>query len=332
MSADGQPPAKRRRSETPSGDLSSLVQPVRSEDVWYDDGNIILQAENTQFKVVKSILQRNSSVFKDMLSLPQPTSSDTELVEGCPVVHLSDSADEVRYVLKALFEREYVAFGEQLPLAVISAFICLGKKYDIQKLYAEAVKKMYQEIPVTLTDYDALPNEWTLVEDLEYMEVVILARRSGLLSLLPFVFYQCCYRYSTADIVTGLVIDDESKILLSHQDQIVCLGGYRACCEIQADTTYGWIHDCDSLGPSCTTRKICKKAKQAYSLEHFNSRPGLRALVEWSDCAPPDLCDECIKEGRLKHAAGRLEFWEKLPGIFDLPPWTQLLKERQEIN
>ena len=106
MSADDQPPAKRRRPETSSGDLSSLVKPVRSEDVWYDDGNIILQAQNTQFKVLKSILQRNSSVFRDMFSLPQPTSSDTELVEGCPVVRLSDSADSVRYVLKALFERE----------------------------------------------------------------------------------------------------------------------------------------------------------------------------------------------------------------------------------
>lgn len=105
MSASDEPILKRKRAETsPEGAATSVV-PVRS-DIWYEDGNVILQAEGTQFKVHKSILAQSSSVFKDMFSFPQPPSVGTELVEGCPIVHLSDSAKDVNYVLQALFQRE----------------------------------------------------------------------------------------------------------------------------------------------------------------------------------------------------------------------------------
>ena len=219
-----------------------------------------------------------------------------------------------------------------MPLAVMSAFICLGKKYDIPKLYLEALKKVYREVPATLADYDALPTEWTLLDDsLEYMDFTILARKSGLLSILPFALYQCCLFYSTETIINGLQSSDGRNLSLPLQDQFACLGGYRACCEIQATTTFAWIHDSDRLAPSCTKPEDCKKAKQDYNLKHFNSSPDLDGLNEWCYCTPPGLCDECIEEGRLKHGVGREEFWDKLPGIFNLPPWTELLKERQEM-
>lgn len=50
--------------------LPSLIQPSAmqpSNDVWFDDGNVILQAESTLFKVYRGILAQNSSVFHDMV-------------------------------------------------------------------------------------------------------------------------------------------------------------------------------------------------------------------------------------------------------------------------
>lgn len=72
-------------------------------DPWFDDGNIILQAEGKQFRVFRGILAASSSVFGDMFTIPQPT--DEKLVGGCPVVHLSDTAEDLHHVLKALFDR-----------------------------------------------------------------------------------------------------------------------------------------------------------------------------------------------------------------------------------
>ena len=97
MSVDEPPPSKRKRADS----SEVTVNPVRS-DIWYDDGNIVLQTQHTQFKVYRGILAQSSPVFKDMFMLPQPTAEDIQLVDGCPVVHLSDSAAELSYVLRAL--------------------------------------------------------------------------------------------------------------------------------------------------------------------------------------------------------------------------------------
>lgn len=105
MSADQQPPVKRKRTDASSSETPQSAETTRS-DLWYDDGNIILQAERVQFKVYKGVLAENSSVFKDMFAFPQPPSTDTQLVEGCHVVHLSDSAQDMGYVLEELYQRK----------------------------------------------------------------------------------------------------------------------------------------------------------------------------------------------------------------------------------
>jgi hypothetical protein len=97
------PAAKRQRTES-----SASQQPKRGEP-WFDDGNIVLQAELTQFRVYRGVLAASSDIFADMLSLPQPTVKPGNIiVEGCPVVVLADSADDWHHVLKALFLRRSV--------------------------------------------------------------------------------------------------------------------------------------------------------------------------------------------------------------------------------
>lgn len=76
--------------------------PTRVEELWFSDGNLIVQAETSLFRVYGAFLAARSSVFKDMLSFPQP--ADAEMVEGCPVVRLHDSADDVTCFFKAIFD------------------------------------------------------------------------------------------------------------------------------------------------------------------------------------------------------------------------------------
>ena len=75
---------------------------IRSK-YWFDDGNIILQAENTQFRVHRSLLSNQSVVFSDMFSMPQPMALDP-LVDGCPVVFLSDKADDLELVMAIFYD------------------------------------------------------------------------------------------------------------------------------------------------------------------------------------------------------------------------------------
>ena len=60
---------------------SSVI--ARCANLWFEDGNIIFRAENTLFKVHRGILRRQSEVFDDLLTLPQPI--DVETVDGCHV-------------------------------------------------------------------------------------------------------------------------------------------------------------------------------------------------------------------------------------------------------
>ena len=96
--------AKRKREVEVDPSAEPLL--VRSK-IWFKDGNIVLQAGGTQFKVYQGLLAESSPVFADMFSVPQPPVADAELVEGCAVVHLTDSVIDVTFVLEALFQRRY---------------------------------------------------------------------------------------------------------------------------------------------------------------------------------------------------------------------------------
>lgn len=80
----------------------------RSEHLWYDDGNVVLVAENVAFKVHRSILSNCSDVFRDMFELAQLGTSS--IFDGTPTVELSDDAGDLVHILNVLYShgREYV--------------------------------------------------------------------------------------------------------------------------------------------------------------------------------------------------------------------------------
>lgn len=97
--------------------------PTRHLDLWFSDGSVVLRADNTLFRVHISQLSRHSAFFRDLFSLPQPSvrrqrsiSSSSSFVdvdegiqmEGCPVIVLHDSAEDVGNLLTALYDGPYV--------------------------------------------------------------------------------------------------------------------------------------------------------------------------------------------------------------------------------
>lgn len=57
----------------------------------------------TVFRVGKTTLAFNSSIFATMLTLPGGADGQ-EMYEGAPVVRLSDTADDLQDLLKALYD------------------------------------------------------------------------------------------------------------------------------------------------------------------------------------------------------------------------------------
>jgi hypothetical protein len=91
-----------------------MALPRRSPDLWYADGTVILTTESVQFRVYRGILAANSSVFDDMFSIPQPSDGGDNLMEGCEVVQLHDSAADLGHFLRAIHETGYAFINESL--------------------------------------------------------------------------------------------------------------------------------------------------------------------------------------------------------------------------
>ena len=71
-------------------------------DVWFTDGNIVLIAGSTAFKVHRGQLERHSEIFRDLFSIPQPEVQ--EEFDGSPWVEIFDSPGDVHYLLMALYD------------------------------------------------------------------------------------------------------------------------------------------------------------------------------------------------------------------------------------
>ena len=72
----------------------------KSMEFWHEDGDIVLEAEDTVFRPPAERLTRYSPVFREILSFSDQ--SGVETFDGCPMVHLlGDSATDVAHFLRA---------------------------------------------------------------------------------------------------------------------------------------------------------------------------------------------------------------------------------------
>lgn len=100
------------RDDTPQvddHDLLSTVSPAhltRAANLWYDDGNLIIQAEEVIFRVSRGILAQQSAVLADVLSLDDI--ANLPVFEGCPVIQFPHRAIDVENFLMSIFRSKCV--------------------------------------------------------------------------------------------------------------------------------------------------------------------------------------------------------------------------------
>lgn len=79
---------------------SPLVR--RHDEFWLEDGNIVLIAGETAFRLYRGLLAEQSYVFRDMFASSASTPMVDETFDGLPVVHLGDSPTDVAHLLRVL--------------------------------------------------------------------------------------------------------------------------------------------------------------------------------------------------------------------------------------
>ena len=98
--------ATKKRKTEQSMDVTVNKKRAIELGLWFDDGNIVIIAQYTPFKVHRGFLIQRSEVFRDMVALPAiPENSNVQvdMMDGVPTVYISDHWKDVSDLLSALY-------------------------------------------------------------------------------------------------------------------------------------------------------------------------------------------------------------------------------------
>ncbi|KAJ7185853.1 hypothetical protein C8R46DRAFT_882121 [Mycena filopes] len=327
--SDSLPSTKRKRVDPDPSEAvpHSNPAPVRSK-IWMPYGDIILQAESTQFRLNRDVLARQSSVFKDMFSIPQPPNEPT--IEGCPIVHVSDTAMDWELFLGMLYDPFHC--GDTLSSDLVAALLRLGRKYERESSKKNAIWRINYEFPSTLEAWTEVEVGTTKIESQRgfLVQILILAHENGILSSIPTIAF-CCLRdrQLEAILTDELCSDSGARVILPDHMKITLAIAAERIAVFQWEA-YEWLDE-DSVVPAarCTSQDKCMKQRTVLR-RILNFGDDLRRYHTLTTWEPDDedwsegFCDECEAAARGRFNADRVEFWDALPGFFGLPAWAEL--------
>ncbi|KAJ7612137.1 hypothetical protein FB45DRAFT_843428 [Roridomyces roridus] len=333
--------------------------PRRIPGLWFDDGNIVIQAGNSQFRVHRGILAARSPVFKDMLSFPQPL--DSELVDGCPLVRLPDVEAEVAVFLRAIFDPDYfMPFPANTQFDILQGCLRLSHKYEVEYLRLRALVHLSSRFRTTLSEWDSAyfeyserpsdrpPSQvisWTfsditpegmIAEDIAAIQ---LAREADAHWVLPAAFYRLSSyvaqrHVGLTEVINGTVRNGVPQNL-SPTDRTAFLDGHTRQIIASPTNILSFLSDpLDITG--CTAPDKCRRGRllgAQLSRDHLGDCPSIPLNV-WDEDSwagfDEEICPTCSACLKPIHAAARQTFWDQLPGIYSLPPWDELIRMKTE--
>ncbi|KAF5340602.1 hypothetical protein D9611_007345 [Ephemerocybe angulata] len=313
---------KRHRVANPEveeerGDLQMDASPtITRSDIWFRDGNIVLQTEGTQFKVHQGFLEKHSSVFADMFSFPQPEGEGESTVEGCHVVQVYDTPEDIELLLLALYDQLYRKQG-CIPFKTISAMIRMGKKYDIRHLRDEGAQRLASQFPSTLEAFEKTSLEtWTsIVPEVGLLfKIIALAHQCHIPTILPAAYFRA--------------LTNMDALLFGDLLETVSDGVLRSCISGNDKIMKDWEHTFQWLDPP--DLYCCTGERREVSESMWDGQPRIhRSLCTWASLMKEFgglewLCDRCIALSEERFETGRKATWEKLPSYFGLPGWKDM--------
>ncbi|KAL0947784.1 hypothetical protein HGRIS_013858 [Hohenbuehelia grisea] len=154
-------PPKRARTRS--------VSSQEDQDVYYEDGNIVLAVKSeeedddgsmvqmtTYFRVHQSILAQHSQVFRDMFAVPQPTAADQDdAYDGLPVVHLHDTPEDLKAFLQCLYDPYFVPDDRYCDkyAQIILGPLVVATKYECDRLVDRVVARLRADWPTDAQTY-----------------------------------------------------------------------------------------------------------------------------------------------------------------------------------
>ncbi|KAL1743682.1 hypothetical protein HDZ31DRAFT_40366 [Schizophyllum fasciatum] len=312
-------------------DSDAPVPPaITRADLWLPDGNIVLEAEHTQFKFYRGLLARHSTFFRNLFDSMFPPSmdphaeDDIELVENCPVICLADTAEDISYMLHFIVDAR--SFDFVPTIANLRSSLLMGHKYLIPALWNDAMRRLRHEFPSALEDYQDMAkyHERTRIcvaEGESLHDLVDVVQDIGIQSVQPALLCHIVSTYSLDSIAS-----DSSS--LSPETRIALLTGRAklkaAALRAQYTARTGRSAHCTSAQCPAGHARL-----QAALLCRVALSDAVAAGFEpWTErdtrLYARELCEECVLQVQMLTEETQRRTWVRLPSFFGLPEWEEL--------
>ncbi|RPD69739.1 hypothetical protein L226DRAFT_515436 [Lentinus tigrinus ALCF2SS1-7] len=199
--------------------------------VWYADGNMVVVAENTAFRLHKSVAALQS---KNLGRIFQPTNSAPEdMFGGLPVVRMPDTAYDIEQFLVVVYDSGYVERERNIhtvvDFAVFAAWLRDGHKYQLQALVLEAKRGFRSIFPMDLSTWTRYHFEFdgsfshprVRFGTTQAIEAINVIRPTGKVHLLPGALYTCA-QLPPSVLFPGITRADGSLEMPSSADLQLC--------------------------------------------------------------------------------------------------------------
>ncbi|PIL36473.1 hypothetical protein GSI_00162 [Ganoderma sinense ZZ0214-1] len=298
------------------------------EEFWLEDGNIVLVSSNIAFRIYRGLLAAQSSIFADMFTAA--SSRADESYEGCPVIHLSESPEDLRRFLRVLLpksRRTFVGDPSETDASFeqVFAVVRLSHKYQVDDILQQAMvylKRYYTSRPGLSESADAIP--FTQTHGIGAVNLAILTDTPA---ILPRALLDCASLGS--DVLDGWTREDGSVEHLSDSDLRMVLD---ARDRLIVEAFYS-LRKAFGGSPSmyCGDWQVCRDAMRELLLAGMDvGRGGFepKSLFDSWECildeADDDpLCSACLEEYHKNQKKVLEDLWLCLPSFFGLniPGW-----------
>ena len=326
-----------------------LARCTRDPDLWFADGSVVLRADDALYRVYSGILSQASPVFRAMFGIPQPA-YDGESYDGCPLVHMPDSAQDLRPFLRALYDcRQVSAISsghvmsayyrseshsqfnvseltlKDIPMVV--SVLRISTKYEVQSLRKRAIDALLRWYPTTYTDY--IPMSWTSRPQLDHPRHVLvanIAREADVPILLPTALLACAATANSFTLWDGMTHEGVRYVLCEPNKRALFLGRPKLAHLARNKTQAFFFHPRNRAG--CKTHERCDEFCRIFA-DAFDQRddPWVNPFykMNWKPVQSA-CCEPCAKSWEQIQISECHPAWQSMPSYFDLPPWHELEK------
>ncbi|GJE89952.1 hypothetical protein PsYK624_060660 [Phanerochaete sordida] len=338
---DSEPARKRLKieDEQPQAALQPEDAPLglaaRSEQLWFERGDVIISAVGRSLKVHADVLSRHSDVFRGLLS-EAALAALPESLNGCPVLRTADRGEYLEKLVGIVYDGSnsnwFARKAKPLPFAELRGVAIVASKYNVQNVIDEAVRRLSFYFPSLRArfrsnlDFNDQSSQPLRIVEKDAVAVIKLAKLLKAPFLLPTA-YVVCALIDPEYQVKGVAYEDE-VVKLDDDELKLCLEGHAELMEENTHVMSTLFED-----PSHPSYTQCDTALK--KLLHMAMKDGALAepdpifpVQAWfqrkykdkPDAQPCQLCQYRLEEMMDRRQA---EVWERLGGIYGVVPWPR---------